>query len=57
MIYRSDDNDWPKTPGPVLRIHWNHTTLRALKVDPSITYLQVRYGFPTTFGACPQDAR
>lgn len=25
---------------------WNHTTLRALKVDPSITYLQVRYGYP-----------
>jgi hypothetical protein len=25
---------------------WNHTTLRALKVDPSITYLQVRYRYP-----------
>ena len=25
---------------------WNHTTLRALKFDPSITYLQVRYAFP-----------
>jgi len=46
MIYRSDDNDWPKTPGPVFEYGWNHTTLRALKVDPSITYLQVRYGFP-----------
>jgi hypothetical protein len=46
MIYRSDDNDWPKTPGAVFEYTWNHTTLRALKVDPSITYLQVRYGYP-----------
>lgn len=46
MIYRSDDTDWAKTPGPVFEYGWNHTTLRALKVDPSITYLQVRYGFP-----------
>ena len=46
MIYRSDDNDWPRGPGSVFEYGWNHTTLRALKVDPSITYLQVRYGFP-----------
>jgi hypothetical protein len=46
LIYRSDDHDWPKTPGPVFEYGWNHTTLRALKVDPSITYLQVRYGYP-----------
>lgn len=46
MIYRSDDNDWARGPGPVFEYGWNHTTLRALKVDPSITYLQVRYGFP-----------
>ncbi|MBW4982316.1 FAD-binding oxidoreductase [Mameliella sp. CS4] len=46
MIYRSDDHDWPRGPGPVFEYGWNHTTLRALKVDPSITYLQVRYGFP-----------
>ena len=25
---------------------WNHTTLRALKVDPAITYLQVSYPYP-----------
>jgi FAD/FMN-containing dehydrogenase len=30
----------------VFEYGWNHTTLRALKVDPAITYLQVRYGFP-----------
>ncbi len=46
LIYRNDDHDWPRTPGPVFEYGWNHTTLRALKVDPSITYLQVRYGFP-----------
>lgn len=37
---------WPEHPGPVFEYGWNHTTLRALKVDPSITYLQVRYGYP-----------
>jgi FAD/FMN-containing dehydrogenase len=46
MVYRSDDNDWPRGPGPVFEYGWNHTTLRALKVDPSITYLQVRYAHP-----------
>ena len=46
VIYRSDDNDWERNPGRVFEYGWNHTTLRALKVDPSITYLQVRYGYP-----------
>jgi FAD/FMN-containing dehydrogenase len=47
LIYRSDDETgWDRSPGPVFEYGWNHTTLRALKVDPSITYLQVRYGFP-----------
>lgn len=47
LIYRSDDESgWDRTPGPVFEYGWNHTTLRALKVDPSITYLQVRYAFP-----------
>ena len=46
MIYRSDDHDWPRKPGKIFEYGWNHTTLRALKVDPSITYLQVRYAFP-----------
>ncbi len=46
MIYRSDDHDWAKKPGHVFEYGWNHTTLRALKVDPSITYLQVRYAYP-----------
>ena len=47
LIYRSDDEaGWDRTPGAVFEYGWNHTTLRALKVDPSITYLQVRYAFP-----------
>lgn len=46
LIYRSDDCDWPQKPGAVFEYGWNHTTLRAIKVDPSITYLQVRYGYP-----------
>ena len=48
IIYRNDDHDWPRDPGPVFEYGWNHTTLRALKVDPSITYLQVRYGHPNS---------
>lgn len=43
IIYRSDETQWEKEPGPVFEYGWNHTTLRALKVDPSITYLQVGY--------------
>jgi FAD/FMN-containing dehydrogenase len=46
LIYRSDAHDWAREPGPVFEYGWNHTTLRALKVDPSITYLQVRYAGP-----------
>lgn len=47
IIYQSKAHDWARDPGPVFEYGWNHTTLRALKVDPSITYLQVRYGYPT----------
>lgn len=46
VIYRSDAHDWPRDPGPAFEYGWNHTTLRALKVDPAITYLQVRYAAP-----------
>jgi hypothetical protein len=44
LIFRSDETQWAKEPGPVWEYGWNHTTLRALKVDPAITYLQVAYG-------------
>ena len=46
ILYRSDAPTWERGPGPVFEYGWNHTTLRALKVDPSITYLQVRYAYP-----------
>jgi hypothetical protein len=46
LIYRSDETKWERDPGRVFEYGWNHTTLRALKFDPSITYLQVRYAFP-----------
>ncbi|HMB48323.1 MAG TPA: FAD-binding oxidoreductase [Afifellaceae bacterium] len=31
---------------PAFELAWNHTTLRALRVDPAITYLQVLYPYP-----------
>ncbi|THH34422.1 FAD-binding oxidoreductase [Aliishimia ponticola] len=43
-IYVQGQTDWPRQPGHVFEYGWNHTTLRALKVDPSITYLQIAYG-------------
>ncbi len=46
LIWRDDKPDWPREPGPVFEYGWNHTTLRALKVDPSITYLQVSFDAP-----------
>ncbi|WP_420344298.1 FAD-binding oxidoreductase [Paenirhodobacter sp.] len=46
LIYRSDRGGWDRDPGLAYEYGWNHTTLRALKVDPDITYLQVRYHGP-----------
>ena len=46
ILYRSDETHWPREPGPVFEYGWNHTTLRALKVDPAMTYLQVRFAGP-----------
>src|SRR6218665_535462 len=45
MLYRSDtasEEELTRLP-PVYELAWNHTTLRALKVGPTITYLQTRY--------------
>jgi FAD/FMN-containing dehydrogenase len=43
ILYRSDETRWDREPGHAFEYGWNHTTLRALKVDPAITYLQVRF--------------
>ena len=40
-----DDEDKKGLP-PAYELAWNHTTLRALRVDPSMTYLQSLYPFP-----------
>jgi len=48
ILYRSDtasDADRQVLP-PAYELAWNHTTLRGLRVDPKITYLQVLYPFP-----------
>ncbi len=57
MVYRSDASDWERGPGPVFEYGWNHTTLRALKVDPSITYLQVALCLPAASRTDREDAR
>ncbi|MCA3633262.1 MAG: FAD-binding oxidoreductase [Methylobacterium sp.] len=48
LLMRSDTlgDDEKKGLPPAFELAWNHTTLRALRVDPSITYLQVLYPFP-----------
>jgi len=48
IVYRSDraSAEDVKSLPPAYELAWNHTTLRGLRVDPSITYLQVLYPFP-----------
>jgi FAD/FMN-containing dehydrogenase len=49
VLFRQDllsDADLKGLP-PVFELSWNHTTLRALRVDPAITYLQSLYPFPS----------
>jgi FAD/FMN-containing dehydrogenase len=48
LLMRSDklSPDEAKGLPPGYELGWNHTTLRALRVDPTITYLQVLYPFP-----------
>ena len=48
IAYRSDkasEEDLRSLP-PAYELCWNHTTLRGLRVDPSITYLQALYAPP-----------
>ncbi|MEX0852365.1 MAG: FAD-binding oxidoreductase [Bauldia sp.] len=46
--FRSDTATDAEKKGlpPLFELTWNHTTLRGLRVDPTITYLQVLYRFP-----------
>jgi FAD/FMN-containing dehydrogenase len=48
LLMRSDRLTAEEAKGlpPAYELGWNHTTLRALRVDPAITYLQVLYPFP-----------
>ncbi|WP_417687176.1 FAD-binding oxidoreductase [Roseibium sp.] len=48
ILYRSDtvSEEVRKGLPPAYELAWNHTTLRGLRVDPSITYLQVLYPYP-----------
>jgi FAD/FMN-containing dehydrogenase len=48
VLFRSDIASAEQKKGlpPLFELTWNHTTLRGLRVDPTITYLQVLYPFP-----------
>ncbi|MCK0198953.1 FAD-binding oxidoreductase [Ancylobacter sp. 6x-1] len=48
ILFRSDRLAPEEAKGlpPLYELSWNHTTLRALRVDPAITYLQTLYPFP-----------
>ncbi|MDR3374257.1 MAG: FAD-binding oxidoreductase [Ancalomicrobiaceae bacterium] len=46
IVFRADTAESLKGLPEAFELTWNHTTLRALKVEPSITYLQVQYGSP-----------
>lgn len=46
VLFRSDMVESMKGIPEVYELAWNHTTLRAMKVEPSFTYLQVQYPGP-----------
>jgi FAD/FMN-containing dehydrogenase len=46
ILFRSDTIESMKGFPHAYELAWNHTTLRALKVDKSLTYLQVQYPGP-----------
>ncbi|MBN9022989.1 MAG: FAD-binding oxidoreductase, partial [Rhizobiales bacterium] len=48
VLFRSDtaSEDEKKGLPPVYELSWNHTTLRGLRVDPTITYLQTLHRSP-----------
>jgi FAD/FMN-containing dehydrogenase len=48
VLYDSRRLTEPERKGvpPAFELAWNHTTLRAIRIDPTMTYLQVLYPFP-----------
>lgn len=48
VLFRTDTATAEEKRGlpPAYELAWNHTTLLGLRVDPTITYLQVLYPFP-----------
>ncbi|MGE0499349.1 MAG: FAD-binding oxidoreductase [Rhizobiaceae bacterium] len=46
VVYDATQVEDRKGIPPAFELAWNHTTLRALRVDPAITYLQTLYPFP-----------
>ncbi|MEM1398975.1 MAG: FAD-binding oxidoreductase [Pseudomonadota bacterium] len=48
VLYRADTapEDVSKGLPSAHLLSWNHTTMRAMNIDPSITYLQVLYPYP-----------
>jgi FAD/FMN-containing dehydrogenase len=46
ITFRSDKVESMKGIPHAYELAWNHTTLRAIKVEPSFTYLQVQYPDP-----------
>jgi len=59
LAYRSDTATEEEAKGlPHLHhLVWNHTTLRALRVEPDITYLQVGFPEGDEIAACVEIAR
>lgn len=46
IVFNSATVEDRKGLPPAYELAWNHTTLRALRVDPETTYMQVLYPFP-----------
>ena len=53
LVFRSDTASEDEKRGlpPVAELVWNHTTLRGLRVEPGITYLQTLFPFPAQLEA------
>ncbi|MGN6550842.1 MAG: FAD-binding oxidoreductase, partial [Pararhizobium sp.] len=57
VLFRADTEADLKGLPPAYELAWNHTTLRAIRIDPTITYLQVRYLGPDYIGRVEKMAK